>query len=94
LMKDQPPVDGIVFLYESKNTQSVKEFFVEEDDSVSSEVLGRAADVSFAVIRGVPPRCPEGKDGCSLCAPYYQEVQRQNSGSSGRRAVISGGRPV
>jgi CRISPR/Cas system-associated exonuclease Cas4 (RecB family) len=90
LVKQQPPVDGIIFLYESKNNQALKEFEVTADDTVAKEVLDRAKDVKFYIDRGRPPKCPNG--GCALCAPYEEEAQRGNRSTqtTTRKPVYSG----
>lgn len=98
---EEPPVEGIVFLYESKQSQGLKEFEVSPDAKVAEEVLGRAADVTWSVKRGQPMRCPKGRDGCKLCQPYEEEVRRGNgytpaaaAPTPGRRPVFSGGSRV
>lgn len=99
-MTDEPPVEGIVFLYESKQSQGLKEFEVEPDKKVAEEVLGRAADVAWSVNQGRPLRCPEGRDGCKLCQPYEEEVRRGSNTPQAaapaprRRTVYSGGQRV
>lgn len=99
-MKDEPPIDGIVYWYESKHSQGLKEFFLEPNPSVAKQVLDRAADVTFAIKRKIPPRCPEGRDGCKLCQSYEEEV-RKNGGVTApteaprkRGVLLSGGKPV
>lgn len=89
-LPDQPPVDTIVYLYEHKGNQGLKEFVVQADPKAAEEVFKRANDVVWAHKRQQPPRCVEGRGGCKLCQPYEQEARRGNSGNQTRPAA---GRP-
>lgn len=101
-MLDQPPVDGIVYLYEHKGNQGLKEFVVQPDPTIAEEVLGRAANVVWSLNRNQAPRCLEGRDGCKLCQPYEEEFKRGNGGKAvvtpqvqpRRRPVYSGSERV
>lgn len=95
LVKGEPPVDGISYLYEHKGNQGLKEFMVLPDQTVADQVLGRAKDVAWAIGRGMPPRCAEGRGGCDLCTPYEQEAKKDaHDTPPPRRAIYSGGARV
>lgn len=67
-------VNKIVFLYESKMNQQVKEFTIELTDSLRERVLNplleTAADLAYALDQREPPECPQG--GCEQC----EEIKR------------------
>lgn len=102
-LPDQPPVDAIVYFYEHKGNQGLKEFVVQADQKAADEVFARANDVVWGYKRQRAPRCLEGRDGCKLCQPYEQEARRGNSGNQTRpaagrpgtrRPVFSGGQRI
>lgn len=62
----------IVFLYELKADQSVKEFVVSYDPAVSKDALDDAYDVVRAVEEGTPPECATG--GCKQCEPFEEDA--------------------
>lgn len=64
-------IDEIVFIYEFKATQEVKEFVVKYNPKLIEEVLDKAASVTLAIGKGEPPERPSwaainNKD-CSTC---------------------------
>ena len=73
-MKDRGELESapqeIVFLYELKADQSVKEFVVSYDPALSKDSLDDAYDIVKAVELGVAPDCRF--DGCKNCAPYEE----------------------
>lgn len=62
-----PPVTRIVFLYEYKPNQAVKEFVVNRDDESVQEFLRNAEDVAAAVNGGAAPSCVAGRNKCAKC---------------------------
>ena len=67
-----PVYEKIVFIYEFKPTQQVKEFVVEYNKSFIEPLLETARDVTTGVAAGLPPQRPswaEGPDGriCVSC---------------------------
>lgn len=65
------PYDKIVFLYEFKATQAVKEFTVKLSDTIMDPLLDRVANVDYSLRVGVPPQRPpftgEDKKICTSC---------------------------
>jgi CRISPR/Cas system-associated exonuclease Cas4 (RecB family) len=64
--------DEIVFLYELKADQSVKEFVVTYDPILSKDALDDAYDITKAAEMGVAPDCRSG--GCKSCSVYEEEA--------------------
>lgn len=62
------PFDEIVFLYEFKANQQVKEFRIKKSDDILAPMLDTATQIEYALARGVPPACPFG--GCGACRAY------------------------
>lgn len=62
------PFDSIVFLYEFKANQKVKEFRIKRSDDILAPLLDTAAQIEYALSVGVPPACPFG--GCGSCKAY------------------------
>jgi len=65
------PFDRIVFLYEFKANQQVKEFLISKSDDVLEPLLDTARQIEYALSIGVPPACPFG--GCGSCKAYEKE---------------------
>jgi hypothetical protein len=59
------PADHVVFLYEFKPNQQVREFTIRPSRDITSPMLTRAADIAAAVRRGQLLPCPHG--GCGKC---------------------------
>lgn len=62
------PFDSIVFLYEFKANQKVKEFSVRLSQDILDPLLTMAASVEYNLTRGTLPDCPFG--GCGQCRAY------------------------
>jgi hypothetical protein len=72
---DEPPVDGMNFVYEYKPTQAVREFLVKADKEQTDEIFAECADIVLAVQNDRLPPCRKGrKQECARCAPYVREV--------------------
>lgn len=67
------PFDTMVFLYEFKANQQVKEFSVKLSPDILNPMLDVAAQIEYALTVGVPPSCPKG--GCAQCRAYEQEEE-------------------
>ena len=67
------PFDKIVFLYEFKANQQVKEFSVRMSDDIMAPMLDTASQIEYHLANGTPPECVKGKDGCGNCRPYEKE---------------------
>lgn len=74
LMRSITPVTKVIFLYESKDTQELKEFCVDssssEGQSILSEVLDECALLNdFVLKKELPPRCTSTKSdyACKYC---------------------------
>src|SRR6185437_1036436 len=68
------PFDKIVFLYEFKANQQVREFIVYPSDDILQPMLVNVESIKSALTEGKPPECPHGKGGCSLCRAYEKDV--------------------
>lgn len=75
LMKTDVPITKVVFLYENKDNQELKEYCVSSREAKSqetmTEVLGDCAKLNEYVAKGkVPPRCSSTKNcmDCRFCA--------------------------
>lgn len=64
------PFDRIVFLYEFKANQQVKEFVIKKSDDIIKPLLEKCSEIENALTIGVPPPCRNGSDGCSACKAY------------------------
>lgn len=61
------PIDRIVFLYENKDNQELKEFVIEYDDDLMCDILDFYDQVNYYVAnKKVPPREGTSK-GCNVC---------------------------
>lgn len=61
------PIDRIVFLYENKDNQELKEFVVEYDDDLMCDILDFYDQVNYYVAnKKVPPREGTSKS-CNIC---------------------------
>jgi hypothetical protein len=66
-----PECEGIVVLYEAKSTQATKEFFVKRNDDIVLPLLDICLDIVYALEKGKPPPCKEGRrSSCPECKPY------------------------
>jgi hypothetical protein len=67
------PYDQIIFIYEAKFNQGVKEFAVKYDPEVSKSVLRNCSDIVAALEEVRPdPECPTGTT-CKDCEKYGQK---------------------
>ncbi len=71
-------LDRMVFLYEAKWNQQVKEFVVPYNEAEVQPMLELAKDVKYALEKGKVPRCPHG--GCELCRAYETEENNADRG--------------
>lgn len=63
--------EEVVVLMELKSDQSYKEFTVQRDPDVVTDMLDTAYDVSRAVRSGTPPNCSQSlSEPCKACAPF------------------------
>ena len=63
------PFDQIIFIYEAKFNQGVKEFVVKHDPEVSKSTLLKCSDIVAALdLDGPLPECPTGT--CKDCEKY------------------------
>lgn len=69
------PFDKIVFLYEFKANQQVREFTVYPSDDILQPMLDNVRAIKSALEEGKPPECPHNKGGCALCRAYEKNVQ-------------------
>jgi hypothetical protein len=65
------PFDKIVFIYEFKANQQIKEFTISRSDAILAPLLDSASRIEYALSVGIPPVCP--KEGCATCAAYEKE---------------------
>ena len=69
-----PVPEEIIFIYEFKATQEVKEFIVAKSDFGITEIFDGVMLVNAAVDKGVPPYCNiGGKEGCYKCLHHQEE---------------------
>ena len=66
-------VNKIVFLYELKADQTLKEFVVERDFELVRHVFDLAKVVNDAVDAGTPPKCSNSPTTCKYCSPYQED---------------------
>lgn len=62
------PFDKMVFLYEFKANQQVKEFVVYKSAEILDPMLDNVRTIKASLEAGKPPECPNG--GCALCRAY------------------------
>jgi hypothetical protein len=60
--------DEIVFIYEFKANQQVKEFRIKKSDNILAPMLDRCTAIEYALEVGEPVSCPHG--GCAACRVY------------------------
>lgn len=65
-----PEMKKIVFIYEYKPTQAVKEFSIGPDDEWITEVLENCKDVVYALDNDEPPACKGGRRLCKKCKSF------------------------
>lgn len=64
----------IVFIYELKANQAIKEFVVRRDHGLVADILDKAGQVVRAVGQGVPPPCNlDMRSGCKQCRAYEED---------------------
>lgn len=71
------PFEEIVFLYEFKANQQVKEFRIKRSEDILAKMLDTATKIEYALAQGVPPACPFG--GCGACKAYEGKKNEQKS---------------
>lgn len=65
----------IVFIYELKANQAIKEFVVRRDPGLVAAILEKAEKVVLAVGLGVPPPCNiDTQSGCKQCRAYEEDA--------------------
>lgn len=70
---DEPPVEGMNFVYEYKPTQAVREFLVKPDKEQTDEIFAECADILLALNNDRLPWCRKGRrEECEKCAPYVK----------------------
>jgi hypothetical protein len=62
------PFDEIVFIYEFKANQQIKEFRIKKSDDILRPLLDICSAIEYALETGVPVPCPFG--GCGACRTY------------------------
>lgn len=74
------PFDKIVFLYEFKANQQVKEFLIRPSAEIMAPMLDTARAIVYALgtYPAVPPACPKG--GCASCRAYEKRENEDDSG--------------
>ena len=65
------PFDSIVFIYEFKANQQIKEFRISKSEDILNPLLDTAALIEVSLKQGIPPACPFG--GCAQCKDYEKE---------------------
>lgn len=65
------PFDKMVFVYEFKANQQVKEFEIRASADILDPMLETAEMIQDALLAGVAPKCPHG--GCGSCRAYEKE---------------------
>lgn len=69
--------DKVIYVYESKFNQGVKEFVVKRRESIIEPLLDQAREILDALDNGAPPpRCPYG--GCKHCEPKETDGQEES----------------
>jgi hypothetical protein len=79
------PFTRIVYLYEFKPNQMVKEFTITYDAERAKPLIAKAEYVMYAVEHGNPPKCIKGS-GCKDCKAFPQPRRRTVAGT---RADVS-----
>lgn len=65
----------IVFIYELKANQAIKEFTVRRDPGLVADILDKAGQVVRAIDKGVPPACNiDTRSGCHTCRAYEEDA--------------------
>lgn len=86
------PFDRVIFIYEYKATQAVKEFVVKYSPTIAEPLLDQALDVKYHISKGTPPLRPDhtGQDTkvCKEC-PFMTECWGTNEGRT--KAAEPGG---
>lgn len=74
------PYTQMIFLYEFKANQSVKEFTIKRSEKIMEPLLDRVKHLEYRLEQGVPPQRPPftGKDKkiCTTC-PYFDTCYRE-----------------
>lgn len=82
-----PPVKRIVFIYEYKPTQAVKEFEIVIDEDWVDEALADCKDVVYALDSGIAPTCKAGRSRrCAACATLIELEKKVVDGIEPRKA--------
>lgn len=71
------PFEEIVFLYEFKANQQVKEFRIRRSDDILAPMLDTCSAIEYALSQGQPPACPHG--GCASCRAYEGKQEEKKS---------------
>lgn len=61
------PIDTVIFWYENKNTQAIKEYTVKYDEKVTEEVLGEYEYLNECVDKKKPPSRGDHTKNCYEC---------------------------
>lgn len=74
------PIDTMIFLYENKDTQELKEFIVKRDEEIIGKILDKYRELNKYVKSGeVPPRPQEATSrGCRLCNNCLYKIECWN----------------
>jgi len=64
------PFSEIVFIYEFKANQQIKEFRISRSDDILRPMLDTATQIEYALKLGYPPLCRNGTEGCATCRAY------------------------
>lgn len=67
LYKTNKPINKIVFLYENKDNQELKEYLVEMDKEMIEEILDRYAILNECVDKGIVPEREGTSKSCMTC---------------------------
>lgn len=80
LLKTTKPIDTMYFLYENKDTQELKEFIVEWDEEVLTEILNRYDFINDAVENEELPERPQEATsrGCRNCTYCNYKIECWN----------------
>lgn len=68
----------IIFIYEAKFNQGVKEFVVNYDPDFCNEMFAHCQSIVDALNGGEPPLCPNGSS-CKECEKYGAPLSRPNT---------------
>jgi CRISPR/Cas system-associated exonuclease Cas4 (RecB family) len=64
----RPAPGSIVFIYELKMDQAYKEFSVDYNPDLISDVIENLELIAEAMKTGIAPPCTQSEKGCKLCA--------------------------